>query len=252
MAGWKIETSEGRRKLPLKQIHIEEDAGKLVHDNRIRSSLVDFNRTSVPLIEIVSNPDFRSAEEVLAYLEKLRQLLSFAGVSDCKMQEGSMRCDVNISVREKGATKLGTRTEIKNLNSLKAIAQAMFGLSGTSTRWNRRRGTDSGNRRWMSAGETFQCVKRKPPKLPLFPNPELMTIEIGDEWIEKVLRPSRTGHMKIYSNEQSNWDCLRTTAGIITGSKNLADIFDSTMEYFNNPRECNWIIVEMLSIAKGK
>ena len=124
--GWvDIETAEGSKRVTLKQIHIEEDAGKLIHDPRTRSSLVDFNRTSVPLVEIVSNPDFRTAEEVNAYLEKLRSLLSFAGVSDCKMQEGSMRCDINISVRKAGDTALGTRTEVKNMNSLKAIVRAI-------------------------------------------------------------------------------------------------------------------------------
>jgi aspartyl-tRNA(Asn)/glutamyl-tRNA(Gln) amidotransferase subunit B len=120
-----IETDAGKKKISLKQIHIEEDAGKLVHDNRSNTTLADYNRTSVPLVEIVSNPDFRSAEEVIAYLEKLRSLLSFAGVSGCKMHEGSMRCDVNLSVRKTGATILGTRTEIKNMNSLKAIAAAI-------------------------------------------------------------------------------------------------------------------------------
>jgi len=106
--GWiDIEAADGKKRITLKQIHIEEDAGKLVHDPRTRSSLVDFNRTSVPLVEVVSKPDFRSADEVVAYLEKLRALLSFAGVSDCKMQEGSMRCDINVSVRETGSPVLG-------------------------------------------------------------------------------------------------------------------------------------------------
>ena len=112
-----IETEAGNKRIRIKQIHIEEDAGKLVHDYRPDSSLVDFNRASVPLIEIVSEPDFRSSDEVVAYLEKLRSLLTFADVSDCKMQEGSMRCDVNISVRKVGSDILGTRTEIKNMNS---------------------------------------------------------------------------------------------------------------------------------------
>ncbi|MCL1808508.1 MAG: Asp-tRNA(Asn)/Glu-tRNA(Gln) amidotransferase subunit GatB, partial [Clostridiales bacterium] len=120
-----VGTSAGDRRIRIKQIHIEEDAGKLVHDAKTGSSFVDYNRTGVPLVEIVSMPDFRSAEEVVAYLEKLKSLLSFAGVSDCKMQEGSMRADINISVREKGSAGLGTRTEMKNMNSLKAIRRAI-------------------------------------------------------------------------------------------------------------------------------
>ena len=124
--GWvEIETDAGKKKINLVQIHLEEDAGKLIHDDWTDTTLIDFNRAAVPLIEIVTRPDFRSAEEVVAFLEKLRSLLSFADVSDCKMQEGSMRCDLNLSVREKGTEKLGTRTEIKNMNSLKAIAAAI-------------------------------------------------------------------------------------------------------------------------------
>ena len=104
---------------------MEEDAGKLVHDPWIDQTRCDYNRCGVPLIEIVTEPDFRSAEEVIAYLEKLRSTLQYLGVSDCKMQEGSLRCDVNLSVRPAGSTELGTRTEMKNLNSFKAIARAI-------------------------------------------------------------------------------------------------------------------------------
>jgi aspartyl-tRNA(Asn)/glutamyl-tRNA(Gln) amidotransferase subunit B len=153
-----IETSLGKKTITLKQIHIEEDAGKLVHDGRTGTTLVDYNRASVPLIEIVSNIDFRTAEEVVAYLEKLRSLLSFAGVSDCKMQEGSMRCDVNISVREAGSEALGVRAEIKNMNSLKAISAAIEYEAGRQIE-----ALETGSevlvqetRRWDDArGETF-------------------------------------------------------------------------------------------------
>ncbi len=107
------------------EIHMEEDAGKLVHDPYTDSSLVDFNRSGVPLIEIVSEPDMRSAEEVIAYLEKLRLIIQYLGASDCKLNEGFMRADVNLSVREVGAEEFGTRTETKNLNSFKAIAHAI-------------------------------------------------------------------------------------------------------------------------------
>ena len=108
-------------------MHMEEDAGKLIHDEWEDCSLVDYNRSGVPLIEIVSEPDMRSSEEVIAYLEKLRCMMQYLGVSDCKLQEGSMRADVNLSVREVGAEEFGTRTEMKNLNSFKAIARAIEG-----------------------------------------------------------------------------------------------------------------------------
>ena len=256
--GWiEIETGSGKKRITLKQIHIEEDAGKLIHDTRTGTTLVDFNRTSVPLVEIVSNPDFRSAEEVIAYLEKLRSLLSFAGVSDCKMQEGSMRCDVNISVREAGSEKLGTRVEIKNMNSLKAI--------GAAIAYESQRHIDAletggevliqQTRRWDdNLGETFSMrEKENATDYRYFPNPELMPIHISDEWINKV-----RGNLPEMAEEKF----LRMTkqlglpaddCRVITGSKNLSDIFDKTSAFCKNPKEAvNWILVELLAITKGE
>ena len=120
-----IETAGGKKKVGIHEIHMEEDAGKLVHDEWADCSLVDYNRSGVPLIEIVSEPDMRSADEVIAYLEKLRTTIQYLGASDCKLNEGSMRADVNLSVREVGVPEYGTRTEMKNLNSFKAIARAI-------------------------------------------------------------------------------------------------------------------------------
>ena len=121
-----IRTPSGLEKtVRIHEIHMEEDAGKLVHDPWIDQTRCDYNRCGVPLIEIVTEPDFRSGEEVVAYLEKLRSTLQYLGVSDCKMQEGSLRCDVNLSVRPAGSDELGTRTEMKNLNSFKAISRAI-------------------------------------------------------------------------------------------------------------------------------
>ena len=125
--GVEIETAAGKKIIGIHEIHMEEDAGKLVHDEWEDVSIVDYNRSGVPLIEIVSEPDMRSAEEVIAYLEKLRMIIQYLGASDCKLNEGSMRADVNLSVREAGAKKFGTRTEMKNLNSFKAIAHAIEG-----------------------------------------------------------------------------------------------------------------------------
>ena len=122
-----IETASGTKSVGIHEIHMEEDAGKLIHDEWEDISLVDYNRSGVPLIEIVSEPDMRSADEVIAYLEKLRLIIQYLGASDCKLQEGSMRADVNLSVREVGASAFGTRTEMKNLNSFKAIARAIEG-----------------------------------------------------------------------------------------------------------------------------
>ena len=253
--GWiDIETSAGTKRITLKQIHIEEDAGKLVHDNRTGTTLVDFNRTSVPLVEVVSNPDFRSAEEVCAYLQKLKALLSFAGVSDCKMEEGSMRCDVNISVREAGSTKLGTRTEMKNMNSLKSIAAVIA--------FETQRHIDAledgigrliqETRRWDDAkGESFSMrEKENATDYRYFPNPELMPIAIGDEWIESVrVSLPEMAHDKYIRMTQelglSDYD-----SRMITGSKNLSNIFDGTMACFDKPKEIvNWITGDLLSVA---
>ncbi|MDR1664739.1 MAG: Asp-tRNA(Asn)/Glu-tRNA(Gln) amidotransferase subunit GatB [Clostridiales bacterium] len=255
--GWvEVETEAGKKKITLKQIHIEEDAGKLIHDGRTGTSLVDFNRTSVPLVEIVSNPDFQSAEEVIAYLEKLRSLFSFAGVSDCKMQEGSMRCDVNISVREAGSNVLGTRTEIKNMNSLKAIAAAI--------RYESERHIDAletggevlvqETRRWDdNAGETFSMRgKEDATDYRYFPNPEIMPVMISDEWIAAVRESLPETAEEKYARMTAELGLSEYDSKIITGSKRLSEIFDGTMQYFNKPKEVvNWIIGDLLSVARG-
>ena len=255
--GWiEIETGAGKRKITLKQIHIEEDAGKLVHDSRTDASLIDFNRTSVPLIEIVSNPDLRTPGEVVAYLSKLRLLLSFAGISDCKMQEGSMRCDVNLSVRKAGTATLGTRTEIKNMNSLKAIARAIEYESARHIEALETGGETlvQETRRWDdNRGETFSMRgKEDATDYRYFPNPELMPVCISDEWIEEIRAGLPETAEDKFARLTGELGLPEYDAEIITGSRNLSVIFDETMRYFSNPKEiANWIIVELLSIAKG-
>ena len=256
-SGWvEIETDEGIRKINLKQIHVEEDAGKLVHDSRTGTALVDFNRTSVPLVEVVSMPDFRTADEVIAYLKKLRSLLSFAGVSDCKMEEGSMRCDVNISVRERGSDKLGTRTEIKNMNSLKAIRAAIAYESqrhidaletGSEKLIQETRGWDD------NRGESFSMrEKENATDYRYFPNPELMPVVIGDEWIESVRKTLPEMAHEKFLRMTGELGLPEYDSRLITDSKNLSDIFDGAMEHFKEPKEiANWILGELLSTAKG-
>ena len=185
-----IETSKGTKDIRIKQIHMEEDAGKLVHDEWTDTSLVDFNRTSVPLIEIVSQPDLSSAEEVVAYLERLRSLLRFAKVSGCRMEQGSMRCDVNLSVRPVGSTKLGVRTEMKNMNSLSAIVRAIEyetarhidaiesgseELVQETRRWDDIKGKSYAMRTKETAGDYRY-----------FPDPNIMPIVIDDAWYDSI------------------------------------------------------------------
>jgi len=255
--GWvEVDTDAGRKRITLKQIHIEEDAGKLVHDNRTDTSLVDFNRTSVPLVEIVSNPDFRTAQEVTAYLEKLRLLLSFAGVSDCKMQEGSMRCDVNISVREMGSGELGVRSEIKNMNSLRAITGAI--------EYEYSRHVDAletgsevlvqETRRWDdSRGVTFSMRgKENATDYRYFPNPEIMPVVIGEDWIESVRSTLPEAAEDKFKRLTGELMLPEFDSRVITGSKRLSDIFDETVKHYNKPKDVvNWIVVELLAIAKG-
>ena len=250
-----IETSKGFKKITLKQIHIEEDAGKLLHDFRTGQTLVDYNRAGVPLIEIVSNPDFRNSEEVVAYLNKLQKLLSFAGVSDCKMQEGSMRCDVNISVRKKGDKKFGVRTEIKNMNSFKAIERAIAYesqrhidaiTSNTEKLIQETRGFDD------NKGETFAMRSKEDAQdYRYFPNPDISPVEISSKWVEEVTsKISETPETKFarYLNEfgLSKQDCE-----ILISNKSITRVFESLVSYSAVPKDAaSWTITELLGIIK--
>ena len=253
--GVEIETKDGEKKVVgIHEIHMEEDAGKLIHDEWEDASLVDFNRSGVPLIEIVSEPDMRSADEVIAYLEKLRMIIQYLGASDCKLQEGSMRADVNLSIREVGAEAFGTRTEMKNLNSFRAIARAIEG--------ERERQIDlleSGKtiiqetRRWDDNKETSYAMRSKEDAQDYryFPEPDLVPIIISDEWIEKIRsrQPElRTEKLERYKTE---YDIPQYDAEILTSHKKLADIFEATVALGKKPKEVsNWLMVETMRLLK--
>ena len=254
--GVEIETEEGTKTIGIHEIHMEEDAGKLIHDEWNDCSLVDYNRSGVPLIEIVSEPDMRSADEVIAYLEKLRLIIQYLGASDCKLQEGSMRADVNLSVREVGAKKFGTRTEMKNLNSFKAIARAIEG--------ERERQIDlleageevlQETRRWDDTKECSYAMRSKEDAQDYryFPEPDLVPIVISDEWLEQIREKQpefRTEKMKRYKEEFGIPDY---DIEIITGSKHLADIFEATTAICNQPKKVsNWLMVETMRLLKEK
>jgi len=257
--GWidipKSDNPFGKKRITLKQIHIEEDAGKLIHEPRTRSTLIDFNRAGVPLIEIVSNPDFETAGEVTAYLEKLRLLLTFAGISDCKMQEGSMRCDVNISVREKGTKTLGTRTEIKNMNSLKAITRA---IEYESQRHIDALETGSEKliqetRRWDDdIGVSFSMrEKEEAEDYRYFPNPEIMPIHIDSVWIKSIQDALPEPAHEKFERMTKKLGLPEHDSKIISSSQNLSRIFDETIKKFDKPKDVsNWIIGELLAISK--
>ena len=249
-----IETANGKKNVRIHEIHMEEDAGKLVHDEWEDVSIVDYNRSGVPLIEIVSEPDMRSAEEVIAYLETLRQTIQYLGASDCKLNEGSMRADVNLSVREVGSQKFGTRTEMKNLNSFKAIAHAIEGERERQIELlEMGRKVVQETRRWDDNKESSHAMRSKEDAQDYryFPEPDLVPIVISDEWIAKIkagqpeLRPQK---LERYKKEYGLPDY---DARILTESKHMADLFEATTKICQKPKKVsNWLMVECMRLVK--
>ncbi len=244
------------KKIGIHEIHMEEDAGKLFHDEWEDCSLVDYNRSGVPLIEIVSEPDMRSAEEVIAYLEKLRLIIQYLGASDCKLQEGSMRADVNLSVREAGAQSFGTRTEMKNLSSFRAITKAIEGEKNRQIDLlEAGKSVVQETRRWDEAKETSYAMRSKEDAQDYryFPDPDLVPVFISDEFLEEIRarQPEfRTEKMKRYREEYHIPDY---DIEIITSSKHMADIFEAAVALGSQPKKVsNWLMVETLRLLKEK
>ncbi len=253
--GIEIETEQGGKKtVGIHEIHMEEDAGKLVHDEDGDVSVVDFNRSGVPLIEIVSEPDMRSAEEVIAYLDKLRLMIQYLGASDCKLQEGSMRADVNLSVREAGAKEFGTRTEMKNLNSFRAIARAIENETNRQIDL-----IESGEkvvqetRRWDD-GKAYSYAMRSKEDAQdyrYFPDPDLVPVSISDEWIESVRAKQPELPTEKLARYQSEYGLPEYDAQILTGTKKFADIFEAATEICKKPKKVsNWLMVETIRLLK--
>ena len=252
--GIEIETAAGKKVVGIHEIHMEEDAGKLVHDEWEDCSLVDYNRSGVPLIEIVSEPDMRNAEEVIAYLDKLRLIIQYLGASDCKLQEGSMRADVNLSVREVGAEKFGTRTEMKNLNSFKAIARAIDGERARQIELlEEGKQVIQETRRWDDNKEYSYPMRSKEDAhdYRYFPDPDVVPVVISDAWLQAVKdrQPElRTEKLERYKKE---FDIPEYDAGILTESKRMADIFEETTALCGKPKKVsNWLMGETLRLLK--
>lgn len=249
-----VETDAGTRTIRIKQIHMEEDAGKLVHDEWTDTSLVDFNRTSVPLIEIVSRPDFRSGAEVIAYLEKLKSMFRFAGISEC--EEGAMRCDVNLSVRPEGSDELGVRAEMKNMSSLTSIARAIeFETARHIDALERN--TEKlvqETRRWDDTkGRSFPMRnKETAADYRYFPDANLMPIIIDDAWIEEI-RKSMTGSPEEKRAEYMEMGISEKDAFALTSERVLCQIFDKTNAICNSPKDVSaWILTECGAILRRK
>ena len=247
-----IETSNGTKKIGITRIHIEEDAGKLNHDDLGGGSLVDLNRAGVPLIEIVSEPDMRSSEEADKYLKRLKSILEYIEVSDCKMEEGSLRADVNVSVRKKGEKAFGQRTEMKNMNSFRSIVRAIDyeaqrqidvieaggKISQETLRWDE------------VSGKTFSMRdKENAEDYRYFPDPDLVAIKLSEEYIQNVKNslPELPESRKKRYLEQYNLS--EKDAKIITSSKYLSDLFEKAGEISGNIKAVgNWIISDISRI----
>ena len=251
-----IATKDGTKFIGIHEIHMEEDAGKLIHDEWDDCSYVDYNRSGVPLIEIVSEPDMRSADEVIAYLEKLRMIIQYLGASDCKLQEGSMRADVNLSVREVGAKEFGTRTEMKNLNSFTAIRHAIEGETERQIDL-----IESGQkvvqetRRWDdNEGESYAMRSKEDAQdYRYFPDPDLVPISLSDEFLDEIRAKQpefRTEKMARYKEE---YGLPEYDIDIITNSKHMADIFEETVALGADPKKVsNYLMGETMRILKEK
>jgi aspartyl-tRNA(Asn)/glutamyl-tRNA(Gln) amidotransferase subunit B len=248
-----IKLSTGK-KIGITRIHIEEDAGKLVHDTVARRTYVDYNRCGVPLIEIVSEPDMRTADEVREYVEQVRAILLYAGVSDCRMEEGSLRADVNLSIRHFGAEKFGTRTEMKNINSIRAIYRAVEGetkrqielvtTGGTVVQQTRRWDDNKGKSRAMRGKEEANDYR-------YFPEPDIVPVILTDKNIDDIrlsLPEMPEARVKKYVEN----GVAQADAVIMTASKALADFYETVAAECTPKEAAKWIVGEMIRNLKDR
>ena len=247
-----IDTEDEKKQIRIHEMHMEEDAGKLIHEGNC--SYVDYNRSGVPLLEIVTEPDFRNAKEVVTFLEKLRLMIQYLGASDCKLQEGSMRVDVNLSVRKIGEKTLGTRTEMKNLGSFRSISKAIEQEAKRQIEQ-----IEQGNkviqetRRWDENAELSYSMRSKEAvrDYRYFPEPDLLPLYISNEWIARIKanQPElREEKQKRYIKEYA---LPKYDVEILTSSKEIADLFEETVALCQAPKEVsNWIMTEVMRLLK--
>lgn len=240
-----IEVNGQKKIIRLNHIHLEEDAGKLIHD--ASGTMVDYNRGGVPLIEMVSEPDMNSAEEAVAFLEKLRQVLLYTGVSNARMQEGNIRCDVNVSVHKKG-TPLGTRAELKNINSFRAVERSIkyeadrqidiLESGGKVVQETRRWDDEKGQTFTMRSKEDSQDYR-------YFPDPDILPINISNEYIQQI----KQNLPKLAEQRREEYILLGLTpqdANLLVAQKAYSDYFDAVCSFYNEPKfVCNWITSEV-------
>ena len=269
-----IDVQGEKKKIRITRIHIEEDAGKLVHDDITNRSMADYNRAGVPLIEIVTEPDLRSAEETIIFLEKLKSILQFIDVSDCKMQEGSLRADVNISIRPKGSEKLGTRTETKNLNSFKSISRAIEAeIMRQIEEIESGREIVQETRRWDDDKGVSYSMRSKEEEhdYRYFPEPDLPPVIFNNEWMEKVKSSVPELPEARKKKYMEKYNLPEYDADILTSSRELSDFFEeaigeksqtkikgteSSVDVVNTTVNVktisNWIMGDLLRILKDR
>ena len=252
-----IRINGAKKKIGLTRIHMEEDAGKLIHGENLGSpgkSYVDFNRTGVPLVEIVSEPDLRSGEEAREYLTQLKSILDYAEVSDCNMEEGSLRCDANVSVRPEGQKEFGTRTETKNLNSFRFVQRAIEYEFDRQIKVLEQGDSIVQETRLYDSnkGVTFTMrSKEEAHDYRYFPEPDLVPVEISDEWIKETMDdlpelPEQKRERFVQSYNIPEYD-----AGVLTTSRNIADYYEKSVSLYPEPKEIsNWIMGELLRQLK--
>ncbi|MCH7518151.1 MAG: Asp-tRNA(Asn)/Glu-tRNA(Gln) amidotransferase subunit GatB [Candidatus Dadabacteria bacterium] len=255
--GWlDIGTNGSTKRINITRIHMEEDAGKLIHDNLGNSSFVDLNRAGVPLVEIVSEPELSSAEEAVEYMKKLRSILRYIGVCDGNMEEGSLRCDANVSVRPKGSDKLGTKAEIKNVNSFKYVQKAIeyeikrqiLLLENGEEVIQETRLFDS------NKGVTFSMrSKEEAQDYRYFPDPDLLPVVIEKEQIEEIRNSLPELPDQRLTRFKEEYNLPEYDAGVLTSTKEIADYFEDCLKKYNNPKiVSNWIMTEVLRELKGE
>ena len=246
-----------KKRIGLTRIHMEEDAGKLIHgenSGRPGKSYVDFNRTGVPLCEVVSEPDMRSAEEARAYLNELKSILEYTGVSDCNMEEGSLRCDANVSIRPVGQKEFGTRAELKNLNSFKFIQKAIEYEVDRQTKLLDQGDTVKQETRLYDAdrNETFPMrSKEEAHDYRYFPDPDLVPIMIDEAWVEELRKTIPELPEQKRERFVKNYKIPEYDAGVLTSSKPLADYFEQCTALFPQPKTIsNWMMGDLLRELK--
>ncbi len=252
----RLEGEDQDRSIPLTRIHMEEDTGKNIHDAHTDASLVDYNRCGVPLLEIVSEPDLRSSAEAGAYLRKLRAILQYLQVCDGNMEEGSFRCDANISIRPQGATELGTKAEIKNLNSFRSVERAIdYEIERQTKAIRAGESIVQETRLWDTDREVTRSMRSKESAhdYRYFSEPDLLPLDVSADWIERV-----KGELPELPDERSarfvsEYELPAYDAEVLTARKDVADYFEAAVGIHRNPKAVsNWVMGEVLRIVNDR